>query len=209
MTDADTHTPPSWKERQKQERTAEILRVASRELQDKGIHEMQMDDVAIGVGISKGTLYLHFPTKEALIVAVMEHGLLALDAALAEVIAHPSPLPTRLQGVLSVLLSHTSQMTRWMHTSTPEIATLTKSNPLLKQHVLNVLNRLEGLLDEGKRAGQLADVLPSPVLARILLSLGRSLWVDPHVAPTQTEAFVSPLITFFLYGATATKGHQE
>jgi AcrR family transcriptional regulator len=50
---------------------ARILAVASDAFAAKGI-ETQMDDVAAAVGLGVGTLYRHFPTKEALMAALVD-----------------------------------------------------------------------------------------------------------------------------------------
>lgn len=50
---------------------ARILAVASEAFAENGT-ETQMDDVAARAGLGVGTLYRHFPTKEALMVALVE-----------------------------------------------------------------------------------------------------------------------------------------
>ena len=66
-----TATMSSLKARQRQERESLILDAAGALLVEKGYHEMAMDDIAARVGIAKGTVYLHFPSKEDLIVAFL------------------------------------------------------------------------------------------------------------------------------------------
>ncbi|MFL5699301.1 MAG: helix-turn-helix domain-containing protein, partial [Ktedonobacteraceae bacterium] len=62
-----TMLPRTLKERQRQEREALILQAAEEVLIEKGYHEMSMDEIAARVGISKGTVYLHFASKEDLV----------------------------------------------------------------------------------------------------------------------------------------------
>src|ERR1700721_2923215 len=50
---------------------ARILAAASEAFAERGV-ETQMDDVAARAGLGVGTLYRHFPTKEALTVALLE-----------------------------------------------------------------------------------------------------------------------------------------
>jgi TetR/AcrR family fatty acid metabolism transcriptional regulator len=61
----------SLKERQRQEREELILQSAQALLLEKGYHEMAMEEIAARVGISKGTVYLHFPSKEDLVFALL------------------------------------------------------------------------------------------------------------------------------------------
>ena len=62
----------SLKEKQREERTALILQAAYDVLIEKGYYEASMDEIATRVGISKGTLYLHFKSKEDLIFMLIE-----------------------------------------------------------------------------------------------------------------------------------------
>ena len=61
---------PTLKERQWQLREDTILDAASELMSTKGYTAMTMDDVANLVGISKATLYQHFPSKHDLVVSV-------------------------------------------------------------------------------------------------------------------------------------------
>ena len=67
-----TTAPRSLKEKQRQEREALILQAAEEVLMERGYHETSIDEIAARVGIAKGTVYLHFPSKEDLVVAIFE-----------------------------------------------------------------------------------------------------------------------------------------
>ena len=60
----------SLKEKQWNLREDAILDAASELMSSKGYNAMTMDDVANLVGISKATLYIHFPSKHDLVVSV-------------------------------------------------------------------------------------------------------------------------------------------
>ena len=59
-----------WR-RRKQDRPAEILAAALKIFSKKGFAAAKLDEVAIEAGVSKGTLYLYFESKEALLKAVV------------------------------------------------------------------------------------------------------------------------------------------
>ena len=69
--DRQAPTTMSFKARQREARTALILQAAHDELIAKGYRDVAMDEIAAQVGISKGTLYLHFASKEALVVRLL------------------------------------------------------------------------------------------------------------------------------------------
>lgn len=70
---------PRW-ERRKEERPAQLLAAALDLFVERGFAGTRLDDVAARAGVSKGTLYLYFDTKEALFKAVVRDNIVALIA---------------------------------------------------------------------------------------------------------------------------------
>ena len=64
-----------WR-RRKDARPAEIVEAALEVFAERGFSAARLDDVAARAGISKGTLYLYFPSKEELFKAVVRQALL-------------------------------------------------------------------------------------------------------------------------------------
>jgi AcrR family transcriptional regulator len=62
--------------RQRQERATRILDVAAALLLQHGYRRVTVDDVATGANIGKGTVYLHWKTREELFTAVFEREVL-------------------------------------------------------------------------------------------------------------------------------------
>lgn len=62
--------------RRKEARPAELTAAALDLFVDKGYAATRLEDVAARAGVSKGTLYLYFDSKEALFKAVVREGLL-------------------------------------------------------------------------------------------------------------------------------------
>ncbi|HAV1568856.1 TPA: TetR/AcrR family transcriptional regulator [Klebsiella michiganensis] len=58
---------------QKALRPHEILDAAFEEFSEKGYNATRLEDIGRRIGITKGTIYLYFPTKEALFEAVAQH----------------------------------------------------------------------------------------------------------------------------------------
>jgi AcrR family transcriptional regulator len=54
------------------ERKTQILNAAEEVFTKKGLDEARMDDIAEGTGLSKGTLYLYFKSKEDLVIAILD-----------------------------------------------------------------------------------------------------------------------------------------
>ncbi|HDX8866161.1 TPA: TetR/AcrR family transcriptional regulator [Klebsiella michiganensis] len=58
---------------QKALRPNEILDAAFEEFSEKGYSATRLEDIGRRIGITKGTIYLYFPTKEVLFEAVAQH----------------------------------------------------------------------------------------------------------------------------------------
>lgn len=55
-----------------EERKAQIINAAEDVFTQKGFNEARMDDIADETGLSKGTLYLYFKSKDDLIIAILD-----------------------------------------------------------------------------------------------------------------------------------------
>ncbi len=72
--------PPRW-QRRKEERPSEILAAALEEFVEHGYAATKLEDVARRAGITKGTLYLYFESKDALFKAVVQETVVPLLAS--------------------------------------------------------------------------------------------------------------------------------
>lgn len=87
--------------RRKEARPSELTAAALTLFVEKGFAATRLDDVAALAGVSKGTLYLYFDSKEALFKAVIQEGMAPVlergEALLANEAADPAAL---LRGLL-------------------------------------------------------------------------------------------------------------
>lgn len=65
--------PP--RKRRKEARPSELTAAALELFVEKGFAATRLEDIAVRAGVSKGTLYLYFDSKEALFKAVIQEGL--------------------------------------------------------------------------------------------------------------------------------------
>jgi TetR/AcrR family transcriptional regulator len=86
MNSPDLHPAPK-RERRKEARPGELLESALDLFVDKGFAATRVEEVALRAGVSKGTLFLYFPTKEELFKAVVRENLVKHQTEGAEVIA--------------------------------------------------------------------------------------------------------------------------
>ncbi|MBR0673422.1 TetR/AcrR family transcriptional regulator [Neoroseomonas soli] len=74
--------------RRKEARPGELLSAALDTFREKGFAATRMDDIAARAGVSKGTIYLYYPSKEAVFEAMVRANLLPnierMEAAIAD-----------------------------------------------------------------------------------------------------------------------------
>ena len=66
------------RQRRKEARPAELTAAALELFVEKGFAATRLEDVAARAGVSKGTLYLYFDSKEALFKAVIQEGIVPI-----------------------------------------------------------------------------------------------------------------------------------
>ncbi|MGQ0812633.1 MAG: TetR/AcrR family transcriptional regulator [Nitrospiraceae bacterium] len=70
--------------RKKQQTRESLLHVALRLFYEKGIYWTKIEDITERADIGKGTFYKYFPTKEALLLTLLQEGLKELTARIRE-----------------------------------------------------------------------------------------------------------------------------
>lgn len=93
----DAAAPPPARQRRKAERPQELLDAALAQFVSKGLAATRMDDVARQAGVSKGTLYLYYPSKDELFKAVVRNSVVT-------VLTEGSDIVDRFEGPTSELL---------------------------------------------------------------------------------------------------------
>ena len=208
-----TTTPPrSLKERQREEREQLILRAGEALIAEKGYSDTSMDDIAARVGVSKGTLYLHFASKEDLILAVIEINLRAFVASMNTVIDSDTSPRAKLEGLLRlVYLGSSDERIRLMEAllRVPElrIRLMDQKKETIAAFWARFSQRLAAVIAEAQAAGELDPSMPTPVLQAIFTGLlhptnfSGSLLTTEH--PIPREELIGYLSQFFFRGAAA------
>jgi AcrR family transcriptional regulator len=88
--------PP--RQRRKEARPQELLDAALELFVEKGFAATRSDEVAVRAGVSKGTLYLYYPSKEELLKAVIQQNL-------SQLLAESSGIADEFEGPTTELLA--------------------------------------------------------------------------------------------------------
>ncbi|SIS76038.1 transcriptional regulator, TetR family [Roseivivax lentus] len=81
-----------------------LLLVAARVFAAQGMEKASMAEIAREAGVSKSLLYHYYPSKSALIFAIIHDHLAALDAALAAATDAEAPPDARLETLVATML---------------------------------------------------------------------------------------------------------
>lgn len=106
--------PDSNRRRRKEARPTEILEAARAAFIENGFAATRTDDIARRAGVSKGLVFVYFPTKEALFEAVVRAGILPIFDAVTDVLAsdQTTPAPVQLRFVLETIYRELVQTDR-------------------------------------------------------------------------------------------------
>ncbi|MGC1408995.1 MAG: TetR family transcriptional regulator [Acetobacteraceae bacterium] len=181
--------------RRKDARPGEIIAAALASFAVRGYAATKLEDVAAAAGISKGTIYLYFPTKEDLFRAVVRQAVLPnLEAAEAQFADHAGSCA----DLLRLLAQRFLQLLDSDLTAVPKLVVAESGNfPAIAQFYADTVLRraftlIEGILTRGMERGEFRRmdvhaVLPLFAAPFLLLalwkhSLGRhtDLTFEPH-----------------------------
>lgn len=205
----NTDTLP--RRRRKEARPQELLDAALMLFVQKGFAATRAEEVAAQAGVSKGTLYLYYPSKEELLKAVIAHYLSARIAeGAAQAAEYSGPTTALLRGILvdwwtQLYDSPASGVFKLVITEVrnfPEIAEYYHREVVQRAHDL-----LGGILQRGVAQGEFRDVdidhaVHSLVLPLVMVclhqhSLGACTPVDWHL---DGRAFIAQHVALVLEG---------
>jgi AcrR family transcriptional regulator len=91
---------PKWR-RRKRERPGDIVAAALQVFAEKGFAGARIEEIAARAGLSKGAVYLYFPTKQDLFRAVVQNAVVPnIELVERMVMAAEMPFPDRLRLLL-------------------------------------------------------------------------------------------------------------
>jgi AcrR family transcriptional regulator len=175
-----------------------------------GFRGVTMDDLAEELGISKKTLYAHFPGKFDLLEAVLAAKLAAVEATLKQVTrAHPRDFPATLRELLAGTHRELDEIkppfVRDMRQKAPDVF------KLVERRRAAIIQRYFGkFFTEGQRGGMVRKDVPAKLIIEILLAMVQSIMNPPkmeELGMMPKEGF-SGILKIILEGALTSKGRK-
>ena len=203
--------PPRW-QRQPDRRPLQILDAAFQVFGSRGLHQATLEEVASRAGISKGTIYLYFPSKAALFTAMLKARVNDfMPAVEAPRDSSASPMPDRLATLgrhlyrffrspayLAIYRTMVSEALDF-----PEAAAL-----LYREGILPANRRLAEVIRRAIASGECRPVDPL-VAARAfagmfqVFAVSQELLGGKRIYPLAERTVVRTLTDIFLHGLRA------
>ncbi len=207
-----TETPHRLlKEKQRQERAALILQAAEEVLAEKGYHDTSMDEIAARVGVAKGTLYQHFPSKEDLVFALFERELKKTLQTVEQIVATDLPARARLERILrqmyGELLGKRMQLLFSILSDVDVHKGLIAKKLQMRDRMQELAKGLRAVLEEGKEDGSFDPAIPTVVMLMTFFSLLSPHGIEHLVAQEQLspEELVSFIERIYFTGIMVKK----
>src|ERR1700712_2862644 len=209
-------TKPRWT-RRKEARPQELLAAALTVFVERGYAATRLDDVATLAGVSKGTLYLYFPSKEDLFRAVVRANLLPVldeaEQAIDTFQGHSADLMREFilgwwQRIGNTSLSGLTKLMMAESGNFPEVAKFYHDEIISRSDALVIR-----MLERGMRRGEFRRVdatrvhmvIVAPVL---MLTLWKHSFDQYRAEPIPVADYLATVVDMMMHGLVAADNHH-
>ena len=189
----------SLRERQRQQRIDSILDAARELTLETGYEALTMDALAARAGVTKPTLYAHFPNKEAIAVASIVRNIRRGQAGLVQLDPSLSPL-TKLEKYFRWALVG-KFVERHIAFGGAPVAVI-RANPEYQAVFQEMMQQLTEILEAGKACGEISLSLDTRTALQAFVSILRDTEYDELVRSkaVAADALVETLTVILING---------
>ena len=166
-------------------RRQQIMDGARRGLARSSYSRLSVDAICAEAGLSKGAFYVHFPSKQALLVALIDDDASALADLIIELEAGHRPASQKIRRLLRALLERGADPGH-AQARADALGVMLNDDEVRAQFVESVSRsrgRLARWIEEAADAGELTPV-PANAFAATLLALADGLMLHHAADPT-------------------------
>jgi AcrR family transcriptional regulator len=202
---------PRWK-RRPDARPEEIIEAAIEVFGERGFARTKLDDVARRAGVSKGTLYLYFDSKDALFRAMMKQRLEAKLSAAEELLRTWTGSTADL--VRAYVTSHWATMNephnvRLIRLVMSELVSFPElAKWYYQEGVMRMRGIIEKILTRGMNSGEFRKMDTVNVARSLQLLCSQSAQFRHYLqpfdpAPVSSESMLAGILDLYLHGVLA------
>lgn len=217
MVTSSDHNKPRW-ERRKDARPQELVAAALDLFVERGYAATRLEDVAAQAGVSKGTLYLYFSSKEELFKSVINESLVPFldqSKAMSEAYKGSSEALLRLfvlnwwQQIGSTKLSGISKLMMAESGNFPELAAFYHDEVIGRANAV-----MDGILERGMARGEFRRmdvglvnrIMSAPIILLMMWQHSFGVCQNEAVCP---ESYLDCMLDLFLHGLKNTGQHNN
>lgn len=197
------------KETTRQNRKAAITRTALRSFVTRGYSAVSMDELAHRLGMSKGTLYRYFPSKEALLFTAIGQEAAEIDGAVQAIVNDDTlcfmeKLRAFLRHMAAVLASFRPAL----------LQELQRTVPLAYEKILRlrqeiILKNLREVFAQGKRDGVCRADVDETLVAHMVIGTLRQMFEEEFPLPdTGLDTLFRSILLIILKGCLTPAGRD-
>ncbi len=192
MSNAAEKSTKAWT-RRKQARPGEILEAALTVFAEKGFAAARMEDIAARAGVTKGTIYLYFPSKEEVFKSLArEHVGETLGSIIEEAKGYQGSVREFLEILLAVMAAklQTSEFAIFPKIIIAESGNFPELARFWRTEVIDkALGMLTSVIAKGVARGEIRDVPPDYVARLCVAPFIMSVIWRTVIAPTDIVPF--------------------
>lgn len=191
--------------KQKEVREA-ILDATDLLLSRYGYKKMTIDDLAREVGIGKGSVYLHFTSKEEIVLSHIDRIIEQLKGKLAAIAKSDLPAPERLQKMLKTRVLHRFESVQHYTQNLNDLLSAIRPNFLVRREIYFVEEAriFAAVIEDGQQKGKFAEGNAAEMAESLILAtnslLPFNLTVQELGARKDIEAKIIRLADLLLQG---------
>lgn len=178
---------------------------------ERGFFGARVSAIAEAAAVAEGTLYVHFKSKDDILVAVFREKMAELLTQLSNLVALHDDPETKLMRYVAEHLELVANQPKLMHVMTIE---LRQSGSFMRQHGLHgpfarYLAKIAGVIEDGQRSGAFRTDVKPLAMTRLMFGaldqIALAWFLTPKPVPGRFEraAQATELGEFFLRGLRA------
>ncbi len=147
------------------DREQAILETARRLLEEKPFTEISVDDLAKGAGLSRPTFYFYFPSKEAVLLSLLDPLITRADTGFARVNELRSDPPKAFRAGIHTFFDAFASQPVMGRAGAQALSTSPEVRALWTQFMQRWIDQTEALINSERERGAAPETIPARELA--------------------------------------------
>lgn len=134
---------------------------------EKGYDATSIEDITATVGVAKGTLYYHFSSKEEIFNFLVEEGMKLLQNSIDIKTAKFSNYIDKIKAIILIQIKIVVKYEDLITILLSQFWGNEARNQKCQKHILEYVNKIENIIAEGIKAGQIKKGNPQVIASEI------------------------------------------